>query len=707
MPSPSILALFAAAVFGPLAILFAAASLTQQYIQQDAERRALRSAELLREHALRVFDMYQLILGQVERRAGTMEWRQIVASRAMHEELRGLTEPVREANSVFYLAPTGRHWSSSRRFPMPELDASERDYFQAQRARPSAFFIGAPGEARLTGQAFFAVTRARIGADGKFDGVFAVSGDIDYFRQFYRGLRETSSDALALVREDGVFLVREPEHSSDAARLGDSSGLMDAIASAPSGLFRRRGGSDPVERLYGYARVGEYPVYVMYGLSMQGVQRQWRRTLTLYSIVTLLAMAMLLVAAELARRNQQRAQRAREEREEEFRLRELAEDGLRRAQRLEAIGRMTGGIAHDFNNLLQVLTVNIEVLRRRLARTLPDEVHQRPLAAMQRAASQGARLTRQLLSFSRRSSLQPRRVSLAAFLPELTELLHAALRSRIELSVELAPGTAEIDVDPDELELALLNLATNARDAMPDGGMLRIRASNLGAGTMVDGKPLASTWVALTVSDNGSGIPPGTLQNIFDPFFTTKPVGQGTGLGLSQVYGFVTQSGGRVGVQSAPGTGTTFTLLFPPSGSPGDDADTSTVLDGLHVLVVDDEPDTGTAVAQLVTGIGATARHARSGEQALELLAAGTFEVLLTDVRMPGMTGDRLAREAAARHPALAIVLMTAYADSPEVVSGAFDVVRKPVSSRNLLQAIRRARARGPRHSPGDAASPG
>jgi signal transduction histidine kinase len=208
--------------------------------------------------------------------------------------------------------------------------------------------------------------------------------------------------------------------------------------------------------------------------------------------------------------------------------------------------------------------VNIEVLRRRLSTwLLPEDVHERPLAAMERATNQGARLTRQLLSFSRRSSLQPRRVSLAAFLPELSELLWAVLRNRIALSIALDPDTGEIDVDPDELELALLSLATNARDDIPAGGTLRIHAGNLQPGTVVDGDALAPGWVALSVSDTGSGIAPGTLQSIFDPLFTTKPVGQGTGRGLSQVYGFVTQSGGRVTVQSTFGTGTRFTLLFP------------------------------------------------------------------------------------------------------------------------------------------------
>ncbi|MFO0518942.1 MAG: hypothetical protein ACK515_00790 [bacterium] len=185
------------------------------------------------------------------------------------------------------------------------------------------------------------MTRARIGADGGFDGVFAVSGDIDYFRQFYRGIRETSGNVLALVRTDGAFLVREPMQSADVPRLSESSSLMHAIRAAPAGHFRSRGEVDQRDSLYGYARVDEYPVYVACGLSMQGVERQWRRSLTLYSVVTLLAIAMLLVAAVLARRNAQRAQRPHEEREEELQLHELAEEGLRRGQRLEEIGRMT------------------------------------------------------------------------------------------------------------------------------------------------------------------------------------------------------------------------------------------------------------------------------------------------------------------------------------------------------------------------------
>jgi CheY-like chemotaxis protein len=272
--------------------------------------------------------------------------------------------------------------------------------------------------------------------------------------------------------------------------------------------------------------------------------------------------------------------------------------------------------------------------------------------------------------------------------------------------VVIDPDTAEIDVDPEELELALLNLATNARDATPGGGVLQIRAGNLAAGMIIDGKPLASTWVALTVSDNGSGIPSETLQNIFDPFFTTKPVGQGTGLGLSQVYGFVTQSGGRVDVQSTLGAGTTFRLLFPPSGAARDAPAGGVLLDGLHVLVVDDEIETRAAVMQRVADIGAKPRGAQCAEEALDLLSAGHFDVLLSDVRMPGMSGDRLAQEAAARHPGLAIVLMTAYADSRAVSSGDFMVVRKPVSAQNLLQAILHARSRLPLDVRDEAASP-
>lgn len=700
LPAPSILLLFVAAILGPLAILGAAGTLTHQYMHDDAQRRVLHSAELLREQALRVFDLYQLILGQVERRAGTRSWTELIASRELYEELRALTDPVREASSVFYLAPTGQHWASSNRFPTPQVDASDRDYFVAHRERPSALFIGAPSRARRSGQEFFAVTRARLGTAGTFDGLFGVSGDIAYFREFYRGLRGSELDVLALIRADGEFLVREPPSGHDQNRLSENSGLMKAVSLAPRGLVRVMAEIDGVDRLYAFSKVGDYPIYVSYGISMRSVDAQWRQVLTIYAIVTMLAIAMLLVAAELARRNANRALRAGAAREEQLRLRLLAEDSLRRGQRLEAIGRMTGGITHDINNLLQVMQVNIEVLRRRLGGSNEDERHLRPLAAMERATNQGTRLTRQLLSFSRRTSLQPKRIDLASFLPELSELLRAALRNRIDLVLEVAPDTAPIEADPDELELALLNLSTNARDAMMlSGGRLVLRARNLPAGTVVDGERLASVRVALTVTDTGSGMAAETLQSIFDPFFTTKPVGQGTGLGLSQVYGFITQSGGRVSVQSDLDKGTTFTLLFPPAGaeSPGEDrpanGSSRAALAGLRILLVDDEVDTGLAIASMLVETGAMVRTLDSPQQALETLDSEPFDILLSDMRMPGTTGDVLAVEAQSRHPRLTIVLMTAYPEALHADSGRFEVLQKPLNPRVLVSALRRALA--------------
>ncbi len=699
-PSLPTLILVVAAVIGPLAILAVAATLTRQLVQEDAQRRVVRSTEVLRQHALRVFDTYQMILGQVERRAGDQPWSRLVGSRALHEDLRSLSEPVRSASSVFYLAPTGRHFASSQRFPMPEIDARDRDYFIDQSQRPSRLMIGAPAPAGRSGQPFFAVTRARLTPGGSFDGVFAVSADIADFRSFYQSLRESPLDVIGLMREDGVDLVRDPPRAdAESARDGNAS-VMRAILESANRVFQASTEPEQVPRLYGYAKVGDYPLYVTYGLSMRAVDAQWRRSLALYSIVTLLVISTLLATLSLVRRNARLAMLAVAARDEQLELRKLAEEGLRRSQRLDAVGRMTGGIAHDFNNLLQVLVVNIEVLRRRMDERKDEpigDIHERPLAAMERATQHGARLTRQLLSFSRRASLAPRRIRLTTFLSDMADLLRAVLRARIELTLDIDADTAPVDLDPDELELALLNLANNARDAMSEGGRLSLRAFNMPAGTVVDGEALQAPKVSLQITDTGSGMSAETMISIFDPFFTTKPIGKGTGLGLSQVYGFVTQSGGRVSVQSALDRGTCFTLLFPPAGSQIEDVDDVDEVDaqgpealiGASVLVVDDEVDAGVAVSALIGEAGAIVHTARSAAEARGLLETIRFDLLLTDVRMPGTRGDLLAREALQRQPDIAVVLMTGY---PEPIGDSgFDVLFKPVSTDDLLRAVRLA----------------
>lgn len=472
---------------------------------------------------------------------------------------------------------------------MAEIDGSAYDYYLAQRDKPSALLISAPALDRLTGEASFAVTRARRDAAGRFDGLFGISGAVRYFSEFYNNLRETPDDMGALIREDGTVLARFPSQPDAPPALLAESDFMTALRAGEAGLFTSRAEHDRLDRQFGYARVGSYPIYVAYGLSLGSVRASWRRTVNAYGAATIAAIALLLVAAELVRRNAVRARREQAAREAELKRREVAEEGLRRAQRLETVGRMTGGVAHDFNNLLQVLLVNIAVMRKRAD---PDDAAlAKRLAAMDRAAQQGARLTRQLLAFSRRSSLRPARVELQSYLPSLHDLLHASLRSGIQLRIDVA-------------------------------GTVTLSASNASADALADVKCAETEMVVVRVTDTGHCIAPDHLAKIFEPFFTTKPVGQGTGLGLAQVFGFANQSGGEVQVTSELGRRTTFTLLLPLGREPSVvSTPAGPAALALRLLVVDDNPDTGQALTTLTIETGCSAEAVTSGAAALERLA--------------------------------------------------------------------------------------
>ncbi|HSB23210.1 MAG TPA: PAS domain S-box protein [Burkholderiaceae bacterium] len=385
------------------------------------------------------------------------------------------------------------------------------------------------------------------------------------------------------------------------------------------------------------------------------------------------------------------------------------EEALNHAQRLESVGQLTGGIAHDFNNLLTVIQGNLQMLQE-LPRLAGDEQGQQLVSAAARAARRGAELTGKLLAFSRRQVLQPSPVDIGQLCHSLADMLRRTLDQRIVIGVETAERCPPVLADIGQLESALLNIAINARDAMPDGGTLRFTAR---AGTEpapavrggLRGGPPAEAYVAIAVSDSGSGMSDEVRERAFEPFFTTKPSGRGTGLGLSTVYGFVKQSNGAITIDSALGIGTTVTLYLPivrqPAvGRAGDDAaDGGAALAGLRMLMVEDEPSVA-AVAQgflerarcRVTGVA-------NGEQALRLLESDAgFDLLLSDVGLgAGISGTALAQAAQRLRPAMPVLLMSGYAtDWPGASAAApsWQLLRKPFTREQLLAAIARATAR-------------
>ena len=382
------------------------------------------------------------------------------------------------------------------------------------------------------------------------------------------------------------------------------------------------------------------------------------------------------------------------------------EEALNHAQRLESVGQLTGGIAHDFNNLLTVIQGNLQVLEE-LPALARDETAQQMVAAAARASRRGAELTGKLLAFSRRQVLQPSAVNLQALLDSLSDMLHRTLDQRIQIRVEVGADGAAVLADPGQLEAALLNIAINARDAMPDGGTLCFATATVEpaerAALDLAGDP-AQRFVVIAVSDSGTGMPDAVKERAFEPFFTTKQAGRGTGLGLSTVYGFAKQSSGAVSIDSAPGQGTTIRLYLPvprheAASSEEGGARIDGVPSGLKVLLVEDDGPVREVAAQFLKMLGCRVTASASAEEALmHLKPEADFELLLSDIALgPGLRGTELARLAQERLPRLHVLLMSGFSsellDADRESPASWELLPKPYSRQQLAGAIARVLA--------------
>ena len=383
-----------------------------------------------------------------------------------------------------------------------------------------------------------------------------------------------------------------------------------------------------------------------------------------------------------------------------------AEEALRHAQRMEAVGQLTGGVAHDFNNLLTIIRSSVEFLRRP---NLAEERRTRYLEAVSDTVDRAARLTNQLLAFARRQPLAPEVFDVGARLGEMADMLNAVTGGRVRIVTEIYDARCHVRADPSQFETALVNLAMNARDAMDGEGTLTLRLTCGAALPPIRGHAGApGPFAAVAVTDEGPGVAPDLLGRIFEPFFTTKAVGKGTGLGLSQVIGFTKQSGGDVEVVSHVGRGATFTLYLPEVDPPPAAADDGAVMDApagedraLCVLVVEDNLEVGRFCTQLLEDLGHATVWAHNAEAALAEMekVPFRFDAVFSDVVMPGMGGVELARRLRADHPALPVILTTGYSDAlARDDAHGFELVRKPYSAEQVARALRDVLAR---HRPG------
>jgi signal transduction histidine kinase len=377
---------------------------------------------------------------------------------------------------------------------------------------------------------------------------------------------------------------------------------------------------------------------------------------------------------------------------EEIATRERAQAALLQAQKIEALGQLVGGIAHDFNNLLMAVIGNLDLLAKRVG---PDPRLDRLVAGALEGARRGATLTQRLLAFARKQELQAQVIDIARLVEGMTALIDRSVGPMVQVGVQADAALPAVTVDPNQLEMALLNLAVNARDAMPLGGALGIQIT---AETVPVAGELglpAGRYVLLKVRDTGEGMAPETLAKAVEPFFSTKAVGKGTGLGLSTVFGLAQQSGGALRLESAPGEGTTVSLWLPaaneavaPARAP---VGATLTIAPITILLVDDDPLIAASTAALLEDLGHHVVEAGSGARALALLETGPRpDLMITDYAMPGMTGLELGRQVRRKHPGLPVLLATGFADLEDAQSLELPRLAKPYTQDQLAAQIER-----------------
>jgi len=655
----------------------------------ETERNSRKTALILHEHVLKVFDTLSQVLDRVDERTRGMDWPAIAGSEALHGYLKTLNGELDQIGVIGLTDPQGVVQNSSNIFPARKAYVGDRAYFRTQKDHDAGLLIGESMISKADGQRTFCLSRRRSspgGPDGAFDGIINATVNPDYFARFYQRFLGQAGETVSLIRSDGQVLLRYPAHPDGrAVTVPRHHGLLLAVETEPEeGVFRTNSLSHGIDRFYAYRRVGAFPVYVVYAVDAEVVSAAWWRNIALDAAFVAPATLALGLIAWLA------YARARSETEavrrwaEEVRNRQRLEETLRQSQKMEALGQLTGGVAHDFNNLLTAAMTNLHLL----GRHLPEEARRFQTGAST-ALERAEKLTRQLLSFSRQEAVNPAVVDFAGSLRGMADLLERSIRADIALEWDIAPVPLPIAVDTVQLELAVLNLVLNARDAMPGGGRIRL--------TLRPGP--APGNARLEVADTGAGMTPEVQARAFEPFFTTKGVGKGTGLGLSMVYGFARQSGGNATIESRPGAGTRVRLDLPLSAEPPAPAPCSPadqpVADRLplRVLVVEDNALVLMATVEGLTQEGFTVETADHGIAALERLEADqAFDIVVSDVVMPyGVSGIDLARRIRERWPHLRVLLASGYSPESLATMGADTaaVLAKPFTPDQLAARIR------------------
>ena len=686
--------MMAASLALPIALFAIAATISYTSTKDIADREIERTLDVAHEHALKVFETIDRSLAELNEVVRGLP-DDLVRAReaALHRRLKRLADSLPQLKSAWIFDAEGKALVNSLVSPPPELSFADRDYFYAHVDQTIGTFIGVPLTPRppYQGARFFGVSRRRDSDDGSFIGVIQASVLPEYFESFYARIGSDPGSFFAMGRTDGVVLTHFPRLDRDL-RLDPGGPVGREIAAHPAhGLMTIVWPSDGIERRIGYRRIAEYPIYVSAGFETSAIRARWFATMGQHLVFGIPATALLFLLLAFAFRRTQHLQAEAAKRRE-------AEEALKHSQRLEALGQLTGGVAHDFNNLLTVIRASVDLLNRP---QLTEERRQRYMTAIADAVARAARLTSQLLAFARRQTLKPEVFDVGERMRSLHDMLATLLGPAIEIATQLPADPCLVNADASQFETALINMATNARDAMQGKGRISFKVE--AATTVPDALahlPGGRGFVSVVVSDTGIGIPAARLGRVFEPFFTTKQVGHGTGLGLSQVFGFARQSGGEVTVTSEVGQGSTFSLYLPrvpadllpqqqaPNTAPAVPGS------GMSVLVVEDNIELANFAADGLTELGYSITLVDNAADALAELVVDMdrFDVVFSDVVMPGMTGLELARAIRDRGIGVPVVLTTGYSEAlAQESSHGFDLVQKPYSIEELSQILHRA----------------
>ncbi|WP_321846760.1 response regulator [Paraburkholderia bannensis] len=731
----TLIALLLAAIVLPCVYVATMAWSDLRTREADATDVTLRTVRVAEEHALKVFDMNDALDARIVDGVEELDDEGIRANEAqIHEKLDAIGGGYPQVAAVSIFGRNGALLASSRYSPPPPVSIATRDDFVGIRDGRVLDHVSRVMVGQVSGETVFNTGIARRDAAGQFAGLVSVALRPHYFNKFYSELLgDESPMALGLVRSDGAILAFEPPPGAAASAAvarpasGSASSTAASRATVPeaitpgtpfaaalalgkdSGVVRMHSQLLGGNAIVAFRRVGAYPVYVTCAYRASAIWAGWYRHLSVLLISMFTPSIALWCVIWLSLRRLAAEEEAWERWQAEASMRRSIESAYRQSRKMEALGNLVGSVAHDFNNLLMIVSANVQIARRRGTPGL-----ERELSAVERALKSGQSLTRQLLGVARKQPLRNETIHVGRWLPACRELLRASLGAKVSLVVDLDEDVWPVLVDVAEFELALINLAVNARDAMPNGGRFTVHAHNM-AFRPGEGFPLDGDFVHVSLEDTGVGMSPDVLARAFEPLYTTKPKGMGTGLGLPQVFAFCERSGGLAAIDSAIGAGTSVHLYLPraaavaaPKREPAPREESTNPPQGLRVLLVEDNDEVAAGTEALLQMMDHHVTCASDAASALTLVDAARadrrddadapyFDLVLSDIHMPGeMNGIDLAEALQARDPALPVILVTGYAEELErarhvdvrVLSKPFDIALLE----KMLEAIQRER---------------